>query len=112
MQVQPHLRSNEFHTVYDAGGFETRSAMPGQASGGGQQVRGIIARSKGAPVEQVTVVVPDPGPGEAGVLPLDALVSERIAIGGIDTALDKMNRGDVLRSVVIMENADRAGTRA
>ena len=31
--------------------------MPGQASGGGQQVRGIIARSKGAPVAQVTVVV-------------------------------------------------------
>jgi hypothetical protein len=57
MQVQPHLRSNEFRAVYDAGGFETRSAMPGQASGGGRQVRGIIARSKGAPVAQVTVVL-------------------------------------------------------
>ena len=33
-----------------------------------QQVQGIIARSKGAPVEQVTVVVPDPGPGEAVVV--------------------------------------------
>ncbi|GAA2746627.1 MULTISPECIES: S-(hydroxymethyl)mycothiol dehydrogenase [Kitasatospora] len=32
-----------------------------------QQVRGVIARSKGAPVEMVTVVVPDPGPGEAVV---------------------------------------------
>ena len=28
-------------------------------------VRGVIARSKGAPVEVVDVVVPDPGPGEA-----------------------------------------------
>lgn len=28
-------------------------------------VRGVIARSKGAPVEVVTVVVPEPGPGEA-----------------------------------------------
>ena len=32
-----------------------------------QQVRGIIARSKGAPVERVTVNVPDAGPGEAVV---------------------------------------------
>ncbi|SEP80900.1 S-(hydroxymethyl)mycothiol dehydrogenase [Microlunatus flavus] len=32
-----------------------------------QQVQGIIARSKGAPVEKVTVVVPDAGPGEAVV---------------------------------------------
>jgi S-(hydroxymethyl)mycothiol dehydrogenase len=32
-----------------------------------QQVQGVIARSKGAPVEVVTVVVPDPGPGEAVV---------------------------------------------
>ncbi len=32
-----------------------------------QQVRGVIARSKGAPVEVVTVNVPDPGPGEAVV---------------------------------------------
>ncbi|UZJ23446.1 S-(hydroxymethyl)mycothiol dehydrogenase [Rhodococcus antarcticus] len=32
-----------------------------------QQVRGVIARSKGAPVELVTVVVPDPGPGEVVV---------------------------------------------
>ena len=32
-----------------------------------QQVRGVIARSKGAPVESVTVNVPDAGPGEAVV---------------------------------------------
>ncbi len=29
------------------------------------QVRGVVSRSKGAPVEVTTVVVPDPGPGEA-----------------------------------------------
>ncbi|ASW53153.1 S-(hydroxymethyl)mycothiol dehydrogenase [Plantactinospora sp. KBS50] len=32
-----------------------------------QEVRGVISRAKGAPVEVVTVVVPDPGPGEAVV---------------------------------------------
>jgi S-(hydroxymethyl)mycothiol dehydrogenase len=32
-----------------------------------QTVKGVIARSKGAPVECVDVVVPDPGPGEAVV---------------------------------------------
>ncbi|MGW4568218.1 S-(hydroxymethyl)mycothiol dehydrogenase [Streptomyces sp. NPDC004561] len=30
-----------------------------------QQVRGVVARSKGAPVSIETIVVPDPGPGEA-----------------------------------------------
>ena len=30
-----------------------------------QQVRGVVARAKGSPVEVTTVVVPDPGPGEA-----------------------------------------------
>lgn len=33
----------------------------------GQTVNGVIARSKGAPVEIVTINVPDPGPGEAVV---------------------------------------------
>jgi S-(hydroxymethyl)mycothiol dehydrogenase len=33
----------------------------------GTEVRGVIARSKGAPVTVETVVVPDPGPGEAVV---------------------------------------------
>ena len=32
-----------------------------------QKVRGVIARSKGAPVTVETIVVPDPGPGEAVV---------------------------------------------
>ncbi|SFB49653.1 S-(hydroxymethyl)mycothiol dehydrogenase [Amycolatopsis marina] len=32
-----------------------------------QQVKGVIARSKGAPLEVVTITVPDPGPGEAVV---------------------------------------------
>ena len=32
-----------------------------------QQVRGVIARSKGAPVTVETITVPDPGPGEAVV---------------------------------------------
>ncbi|GAA4624793.1 S-(hydroxymethyl)mycothiol dehydrogenase [Actinoallomurus vinaceus] len=32
-----------------------------------QEVRGVIARAKGAPVETTTIVVPDPGPGEAVV---------------------------------------------
>lgn len=32
-----------------------------------QQVKGVIARSQGAPVELVTINVPDPGPGEAVV---------------------------------------------
>jgi len=28
-----------------------------------QEVRGVVARSKGAPVSIETIVVPDPGPG-------------------------------------------------
>jgi S-(hydroxymethyl)mycothiol dehydrogenase len=32
-----------------------------------QEVRGVIARAKGAPVEVATIVIPDPGPGEAVV---------------------------------------------
>ncbi|WP_375485796.1 S-(hydroxymethyl)mycothiol dehydrogenase [uncultured Jatrophihabitans sp.] len=32
-----------------------------------QTVRGVIARAKGQPVEVVSIVVPDPGPGEAVV---------------------------------------------
>src|SRR3954470_12117434 len=31
------------------------------------EVRGVVARSKGAPVRVETIVVPDPGPGEAVV---------------------------------------------
>ena len=32
-----------------------------------QTVQGVIARAKGAPVEMVDILVPDPGPGEAVV---------------------------------------------
>ncbi|RSM48022.1 S-(hydroxymethyl)mycothiol dehydrogenase [Actinoplanes sp. ATCC 53533] len=32
-----------------------------------QRVNGVIARAKGAPVEVATIIVPDPGPGEAVV---------------------------------------------
>ena len=32
-----------------------------------QQVRGVIARHKGAPVEVTTITIPDPGPGEVVV---------------------------------------------
>jgi S-(hydroxymethyl)mycothiol dehydrogenase len=32
-----------------------------------QQVRGVVARKEGAPVEVLDIVVPDPGPGEAVV---------------------------------------------
>jgi len=32
-----------------------------------QKVRGVVARSKGAPVTIETIVIPDPGPGEAVV---------------------------------------------
>src|SRR4051794_18711748 len=31
------------------------------------EVRGVVARGKGQPVSIETIVVPDPGPGEAGV---------------------------------------------
>jgi S-(hydroxymethyl)mycothiol dehydrogenase len=34
-------------------------------AGGMHQVKGVIARGKGQPVELVTINVPDPGPGEA-----------------------------------------------
>ncbi len=47
-----------------------------------------------------------------GRLPLDAFVTEEIGIGGIEAAFEKMHGGEVLRSVVIMEDSDRAGTRA
>jgi S-(hydroxymethyl)mycothiol dehydrogenase len=35
-----------------------------------------------------------------GRFPLDEFVSERIGLGDIEAAFDKMHRGDVLRSVV------------
>jgi cytochrome c len=47
-----------------------------------QQVQGIIARSKGAPVEKVTVNVPDAGPGEAVVRVLTCGVCHTFTEGG------------------------------
>src|SRR6187431_1238158 len=40
-----------------------------------------------------------------GRFDLDAFVSERIGIGDVEAAFDKMQRGDVLRSVVVMDAA-------
>jgi S-(hydroxymethyl)mycothiol dehydrogenase len=37
-----------------------------------------------------------------GRLPLDAFVSETIGIGDVEAAFDKMQAGDVLRSVVVL----------
>ena len=37
-------------------------------AGMSQQVRGVIARTKGEPVTMETIVIPDPGPGEAVVV--------------------------------------------
>ncbi|MDQ3484825.1 MAG: zinc-binding dehydrogenase, partial [Actinomycetota bacterium] len=37
-----------------------------------------------------------------GRLPLDAFVTETIAIGDVEAAFDKMQSGDVLRSVVVL----------
>lgn len=86
------------------------------------EVRGVVARGKG---EQVAVVEFF-GRGGAlkpswygdclpsrdfpllvdlhlqGRLPLDAFVSETIALDGVEEAFHKMERGEVLRSVVVM----------
>ena len=40
---------------------------------------------------------------QQGRLDLDAFVSERIGIDDIESAFDKMHRGDVLRSVVVLD---------
>jgi S-(hydroxymethyl)mycothiol dehydrogenase len=55
-----------------------------------QRVRGLVSRAKGAPVEMATVVVPDPGPGEAVV-----------TIQACGVCHTDLHTGDVLRSVVI-----------
>jgi S-(hydroxymethyl)mycothiol dehydrogenase len=39
---------------------------------------------------------------QQGRLDLDAFVSETIGIGDVEAAFDKMHRGDVLRSVVVL----------
>ena len=74
-----------------------------------QQVRAVVARAKGAPVTVGTVVVPGPGPGEAVVAlqacrvrDLESVVSERAALDGVEEALGRVERGEVLRSVVVL----------
>jgi len=47
-----------------------------------------------------------------GRLPLDAFVSETIGLGGIEDAFHKMERGEVLRSVVLMDDAQAAAADA
>ena len=37
-----------------------------------------------------------------GRLPLDKFVTERIGLGDIEAAFEKMHRGEVLRSVVVL----------
>ncbi|CAM03782.1 S-(hydroxymethyl)mycothiol dehydrogenase [Saccharopolyspora erythraea NRRL 2338] len=39
---------------------------------------------------------------EQGGIDLDAFVTERIALGEVETAFDRMNNGEVLRSVVVL----------
>ena len=39
---------------------------------------------------------------QQGRLDLDAFVSEEIGLGDVEAAFDKMHRGDVLRSVVVL----------
>jgi S-(hydroxymethyl)mycothiol dehydrogenase len=43
-----------------------------------------------------------------GRLPLDAFVSETIGIGDVEAAFDRMQAGDVLRSVVVLDGATAA----
>jgi S-(hydroxymethyl)mycothiol dehydrogenase len=47
-----------------------------------------------------------------GRLPLDAFVSETIGLDGIEEAFRKMERGEVLRSVVVLADADEAAAGA
>jgi len=40
-----------------------------------------------------------------GRLPLDKFVSETVPLGGVEEAFDRMERGEVLRSVVMLDGA-------
>jgi S-(hydroxymethyl)mycothiol dehydrogenase len=72
-----------------------------------QQVKAVVALSKGAPVSLETILVPNPGPGEAvvrihacGVCHTDLHYRE----GGINDDFPfLLGHEDVLRSVVIFE---------
>ena len=54
--------------------------------------RAVVAMTKRAPVELFL----------QGRLPIDRFVSETISLDGVEEAFAKMNRGEVLRSVVIL----------
>ena len=54
------------HQVRTVGNFPDREVALRSATMS-QQVRGIVAMSKGAPVSLETIVIPDPGPGEVVV---------------------------------------------
>jgi S-(hydroxymethyl)mycothiol dehydrogenase len=47
-----------------------------------------------------------------GRLPLDAFVSETIGLGGVEDAFAKMQRGEVLRSVVVLDDAEASAADA
>jgi Zn-dependent alcohol dehydrogenase len=85
---------------HDSGRRREEAAMP-------QQVQAVVARAKGAPVEIATVIVPDPGPGEAVVAVRSCGVCHtdlhyRVALTDVEAAFARMRSGDVLRSVVVL----------
>jgi S-(hydroxymethyl)mycothiol dehydrogenase len=45
-----------------------------------------------------------------GRLPLDAFVSETLGLDGVEAAFEKMERGEVLRSVVVLDSGTATGT--
>ena len=47
-----------------------------------------------------------------GRFPLDAFVTERIGLGDIESAFTKMQRGDVLRSVVELDRPSGGQARS
>jgi Zn-dependent alcohol dehydrogenase len=76
-----------------------------------RQVRAVVARSKGQPASVETIAVPDPGPGEAvvaiqacGVMAATSrrYVTETIGLDDVEEAFHRMERGEVLRSVVVL----------
>ena len=46
-----------------------------------------------------------------GRLPLDEFVSETIGLDGIEDAFGRMERGEVLRSVVLLDDPSRSSRR-
>src|SRR3712207_9176831 len=65
------------------------------------EVKGVVARSKGAPVSVETIVVPDPGPGEA--------VGDVQACGGCHTDLH-YREGGITDEFPFLLGHEAAGT--